>query len=378
MALYEQLSVDAHSEATLASQIKRQIIWLIASQKLKPGERLPSIQALARHLGINLHTVRSAYQKLELDGLVETRRGRGTIVLDFDPQRLAGDGKALRSHTVGVILPSWSNPFYHQFLQGVEEIADQDHTLLMLCNTHDDPNTAWWDYARLVSRQVDGVLVVSHDICAYLGDDLPADPPSPKTAVPFVTVDWPGCAGYSVEIDLQGVGYKATEHLLAHGHSRVGLITYQVDVANTKPILDGYRQALQARGLSFDAQLVARVAAFDRAAGAQGARSLFSLPEPPSAIFAAADMLALGALEAARETGLRVPEDIALVGFNDIPLAALVEPRLTSAAVPANEMGRAAMKMLSALIAGRRPTNRRLVFEPTLAVRESCGGNCLP
>jgi hypothetical protein len=96
-----------------------QITWLIANGQLEPGDRLPTVRRLAEHLSINLHTVRSAYQKLEMQGLVETRRGRGTHVLSFDPRLVAQAAGPLRSHTVGVIVAGWGNPFYHTFLRGV-------------------------------------------------------------------------------------------------------------------------------------------------------------------------------------------------------------------------------------------------------------------
>jgi LacI family repressor for deo operon, udp, cdd, tsx, nupC, and nupG len=117
------------------------------------------------------------------------------------------------------------------------------------------------------------------------------------------------------------------------------------------------------------------VPGFDLAAGAEGARRLLALPEPPSALFAIADTLALGALQFIKASGRKVPEDFALVGFNDIPLAALVEPALTSVAAPAEELGRQAMGMLRELIAGRPPAQREIVLPVSLAVRESCGSH---
>ena len=111
------------------------------------------------------------------------------------------------------------------------------------------------------------------------------------------------------------------------------------------------------------------------AAGAEGARKLLALTQPPMAIFAIADMLALGALCAIKSAGLRIPQDIALVGFNDIPTAALVEPPLTTVAAPAQEMGAVAMQMLQDLIAGRKPSHRRVVLPVSLVVRQSCGAH---
>jgi DNA-binding LacI/PurR family transcriptional regulator len=369
MDVFNELSIDPRHEATLAHQLKQQIAWLIASGKLGSGDRLPAVRDMAERLDINLHTVRSAYAKLEAEGLVETRRGRGTHVLPFDPLRIALQSVAMRSHTIGVILPSWTNPFYHSFLQGVEEVAERDQTLIFLCNTHDDNNTAWRNFAQLSAKQVDGILVVSHGLCELL---------PPKTSnliqgLPLVTVDWPECNGYSVQIDLELAGYLATQHLLGHGHRQIGLVTYAVEVNNIRPIHLGHARALREYGLGVDPALIIAVPSFDMASGAEGARKLLASSQPPTAIFAISDTLALGAMNAIKQAGLHIPDDISIVGFNNIPLAALVEPALTTVAAPAVDLGRAAMNMLQGLIAGMQPEKRQIVLPGSLVIRQSCG-----
>lgn len=370
--VFEQISVNPQRGITLAHQLKQQIAWLVAGGKLKPGDRLPSVRRLAQHLSINLHTVRNAYQMLEAEGLVETRPGWGTRVLTFDPRRMAQTASALRTHTVGVIVASLVNPFYHAFLQGASEAADVDQTLLFVCNTQDDPSDAWRYFTQLAARQVDGILIASHGLANLLCNepDLFQNGSSP---LPFVTVDWPGCAGPSVQLDLEGAGYQATEHLLQHGHRRVGLITYISEIPNVKPLHEGYRRALEEAGIPFDPGLVVRVGGFDLASGAEGARKLLSLHQPPRAIFAITDMMAAGALQVLRAAGKRMPQDMALVGFNDIPLAQLLDPPLTTVAAPAFQMGGEAMKMLQSLIAGNSLADECLVLPTSLVVRQSCG-----
>jgi LacI family repressor for deo operon, udp, cdd, tsx, nupC, and nupG len=372
MDLLNLISIDARHDTSLAFQIKQQITWWVINGSLKPGERLPTVRQMAKHLGINLHTVRSAYLKLEADGLVETRRGRGTHVLAFDPQRIAQPASVLRSHTVGVILPSFSNPFYHAFLKGVEEVAEEDQTMLFVCDTHDDPNNTWRHYTRLAAKQVDGILVVSDDIHTFL------TPQVVQAGPPLVSVDWPGAAGYSVQFDLESAGWRATRHLLEHGHRQIGLLTFALDMANTFPVNAGYRRALVEAGILFDSELVARVPNFDMASGAEGARQLLALAQPPSAIFAIADMLALGAMRAIKAAGLHIPNDIALVGFNDIAMAELVDPSLTTVAAPASQGGRAAMSMLRDLVAGKQPARQQIMLPTHLVVRQSCGHHDKP
>jgi DNA-binding LacI/PurR family transcriptional regulator len=132
---------------------------------------------------------------------------------------------------------------------------------------------------------------------------------------------------------------------------------------------------LREAGLAPDPALIARVPAFDMAAGAEGARRLLALNPPPTAIFAIADNLALGAMTAIKGAGLRIPQDLALVGFNDIPIAGLVDPPLTSVAAPAREMGMQAMRMLKDLIAGRPPAQAQIALPLSLIVRASCGAH---
>ena len=151
------------------------------------------------------------------------------------------------------------------------------------------------------------------------------------------------------------------------------MITFAVEASNIQPIHHGYAHALEGAGLSSDTSLVVSVSSFDMASGAEGARKLLFLPQPPTAIFAISDTLALGAMSTIKQAGLRIPDDIALVGFNNIPLAALVEPGLTTVAAPAVDLGRAAMGMLRDMIARVGPANRQIVLPTNLVVRQSCG-----
>jgi LacI family repressor for deo operon, udp, cdd, tsx, nupC, and nupG len=372
MTDFDKITVNPRLEATLSEQIKTQLAWLIAIGQLVPGHRLPSVRQLARDLGVNMNTVRSAYQKLEADGLVETRQGLGSHVLVHYPSHTARRVGSPRSHTLGVILPGLVNPFYHAFLEGVEDVCRRDRTLLFVCSTHDDPGEALRYFAQLSAKRVDGIIVASQDLTHLLPQE-PGLSEGRGPALPIVTVDWPGSPGQVVLIDLESAGYQATTHLLEHGHHRVGLITFAFDMPNVRPVEMGYARALRGAGLESDPALVARVQGFDEAAGAEGAQILLSLPQPPTAVFAIADMLAIGAMRALKAAGKRVPDDVALAGFNDIPLAALVDPPLTTVQAPARRMGHEAMKMLDALIAGRRPRRRRVILPTSLVVRQSCG-----
>ncbi len=365
-----RFTINPQAGATLAEQIRRQMTWLITSGQLKPGQSLPSVRQLAIDLSVNLHTVRNAYQKLEEDGFIQTKHGKKAKVLHYDAQQLSVIASQQYSHTIGIILPSMGNPFYHEFIRGVDEIARQEQSMIFICNSNDDPEEAFRYLAQLSAKHVDGILLASHSPTTK---NTRQHQEANLSGLPIVTVDWPGARGYNVVFDYENVGYQATQHLLEHNHKRIGLITFNHKVANVLPINQGYEKALREAGIEPNPVWVAKVDGFGVEAGASGARKLLSLDRPPTAIFTIADTLALGVMKAIKSSGLCIPEKIALTSFNNIAFAELVDPPLTTVAAPAQEMGRNAMSMLRELIAGRIPAKRKVLLKTSLIIRQSCG-----
>jgi LacI family transcriptional regulator len=361
------VAVDAEAQLPLAAQLRQQLAWLIASGQVQAGERLPPVRVVADHLGIDRNTVRAAYQHLEADGLVTLRQGRGSLVLPFDAQR-SRQAAVVPTFTIGVLVPSL-NPFYTPFLQGIEETARNTPWLLWICYTHDQPELTrrYWD--QLITRQVDGLIVVP---------DLMEAEGKAGHRPPVVHVDKPKVRGNVILLDSEEAGFLATRHLLEHGHRRIGLISGPLKWSNVRQCYAGYERALRSAGLTVDADCVAEVPTFSREAGRQGAQQLLELRNPPTGIFGAADLLAIGAMQAIEERGLRVPRDVAVVGYNDIDLAALVKPALTTVHAPSYEMGVAAMTMLLDLLAGRPVKERRVKLPTRLIVRHSCGCEAFP
>jgi LacI family transcriptional regulator len=176
-----------------------------------------------------------------------------------------------------------------------------------------------------------------------------------------------------VLLDSEGAGYAATTHLIEHGQRQIGLITCYLDSPTVRQCFQGYVQALEAAGLSSLPGLIAIASAFTVAAGYEAAQELLDASTLPTAIFAASDALAVGAMRAAKERGLHIPGDIALVGYNDIDLAALVEPPLTTVAAPIRELGTTAMHMLRQLIARESLEARQVTLPTQLIIRRTCG-----
>ncbi len=369
MNIFDSLSVDPRRGTTLVSQLAGQLVWLIAASALKPGERLPSIRTMADRLGIHYLTVRAAYQRLEDAGMLETRQGSGSRVLAYDPRRLARMAGEARTHTVGVLLPSLSNPFYLSVLEGIEEAADEAGTLVFVSSTHDDPLAHARCFARMAVKGVDGILVISLDADWLQRDAYGLLEDSP----PVVSLDCPADSGDRVLLDLEDAGYQAARHLIEHGHRRIGMVTCSARVDNVALIEDGFLRALAEASLEAREAWTARAGGFDIQAGEAGARRLLGRDDRPSAVFAITDLMAAGVVRIAKGFGLQVPGDLAVIGFNDIPLARLLEPPLTTVQAPAAELGRQGMRLLQRRINGEKGLPERILLPVSLMVRKSCG-----
>jgi DNA-binding LacI/PurR family transcriptional regulator len=309
--------------------------------------------------------------RLEEEGLVETRPGARTRVLPYDPLRIAKKISQLHTYTVGIILPTLSNAFYHQVLQGIEQVAAEDDTLLLVSSTHDRAEAVWRIFHQFIEKRVDGVIAISHDELEIFQLDGTANE---RNSMPIVTIDMPGVSGYTVNMDLESAGYLATRHLVDLGHAKVlFLAPNMLEAPNLQAVYNGYQHALHEKGIRHDASDLLLVNGWLVEDGKEGGRQLLKRSRLPTAIFAATDLLAIGAAQTLQNAGVRIPGDVALVGFNDVPLAELVQPPLTTIAAPAIDMGREAMKMLRLLETGKVPEHSQVKLPVTLVVRESSG-----
>jgi len=172
-------------------------------------------------------------------------------------------------------------------------------------------------------------------------------------------------------------GLATVRHLLRLGHRRIAVIDRSVAMLCSRARIDGYRAALESAGVKVDPALIA-TGNFHHIGGYQAARGLFELPDPPTAIFAGSDEQAFGVAEAARVTGRRIPEDLSVVGFDDLPISRWVSPPLTTVRQPLAEMGRTAAEMLLTMIDGREPHGRQVELATELIVRSSTAPPPLP
>jgi LacI family transcriptional regulator, galactose operon repressor len=290
---------------------------------------------------------------------------------NYAPQAAARSLASARTDTIGLLVPrsaafGLADPFIASTIQSLFEASAQQGYFLMLAMVTADMEPGF--YERILrSRHVDGVIMTSSDI------DDPILPLLIKDGGPMVLI---GRHPYflnvvSVDVENREGAREAVAHLIGLGHRRIGVINGQLEMEAALARRDGYKQALLEAGIAIDPDLM--VEGFYSETGAyQAMLKLLQLPQPPTAVFASSDTMAIAAMHAIRQHGLRVPDDIALIGYDDLPLAAYATPPLTSVHQPIGEMGAHAVRLLVEQIKGQGPaTSVRLPAR--LVVRESSG-----
>ncbi len=334
---------------------------------------MATIHDVAKKAGVSASTVSHVVNRTRyVSEQTRQRVLQAMEELDYQPNRLARSLRSRRTHTFGVILPNSANPFFAQVLLGVEAEAYDYGYNVILGNANDDPQRELDYLETLLSKQVDGVLLVSTGAYSEALDILTS------RHTPVVMVDrTPGESYDSFHIDTvytdnrQG-GILATEHILSWGHRRIGCITGPSLFTSSASRVIGYRTALEAAGLPVDPDLIIS-GDFQHESGYRAGHQLLKLPQPPSALFVCNDLMAVGALCAIHEAGFRVPADISVVGFDDIPLASFTVPRLTTIAQPAQRIGAVAVKLLIRRLQNREAPAQHELLPVRLIERDSCG-----
>jgi LacI family transcriptional regulator len=261
--------------------------------------------------------------------------------LGFVPNRLASGLRSKRTNTLALVLTDITNPFFTTIARGVEDLASQAGYTVIFCNTDESVTKEKMYLQMLLEKRVDGLLLVP----AQSGSDSVAL--FRKHGTPLVILDRrvPNLKADMVRCDSEGGAYQLTSLLLSLGHREIAILNGPQGVSTAEDRLAGYRRALTQAGIPVD-QSREFYGAFNQRSGAEMTRAAFSGAVKPTAIFAANNFIAFGALRTLRELSFQVPEDIALVGFDDLPPALVTFPFLTVAAQPAYEMGRKAMEIL--------------------------------
>lgn len=287
--------------------------------------------------------------------------------LDYQLNPVARSLAGGRSSTIGLLLPDLYSGYFGAILRGIDQVlADADYEMLLYTTHHKTARESEF-VNSLVRGLAEGLLLVlPYNPDAYLGL-------LHKKRFPYVVIDHQGFDDFSATVvatNWQGA-YEATRHLIGLGHRRIGFIAGASHTSSAIERLNGYRAALEESELPFDPDLVGD-GNFERVEAYDVTEQLLDLSDPPTAIFAANDVSAFGVIDAVRNRGLRIPADISVVGFDDIPEASSMRPALTTVRQPLTEMGYIAAQMLLEYIKNPDLPTRRITLETELVVRESC------
>jgi LacI family transcriptional regulator len=327
-----------------------------------------TIVDVAEKAGVSFGTVSRVINN-DIHVRPETReRVQGVMQkLGYTANRQARSLAGGRSNIIGVLVPDLGTGYIGEIIRGIDAELSLTDLDLILYTTHRTASKEANYVANLAKGMVDGLLLVL--------PRSPADYTGTLTnrGVPFVLIDHQG-----IGRDCPAVGatnwqgaYHATEYLIKLGHTRIGFITGSMDLGCADERLEGYRSALRTYHLPNEPELIYE-GTFFQPDGYAGATALLNLAHPPTAIFASNDVMAMGAMDAVRNRGLRVPDDISIVGFDDIPQASVMRPGLTTVSQPLEKMGRVATQMLLDLFRNKEKTDNRIELPTELVIRESC------
>lgn len=289
--------------------------------------------------------------------------------LDYQPNALARSLRRQRTSTLGLIIPDTNNPYFAEVARGIEQVAFERDFTVVLCHSDYSPERELQYVDVLRAERAAGALWIPATENSEAAQRLI------EYGTPLVILDRrvPDVQCPSVLADNFRGGYVATEHLITLGHRRIGCIARPVGLSHSQDRILGYQAALRDYGLPVDEALIAP-GGFRLENGRQATFFLLDLEPPPTAIFGYNDIMAIGALRAAHERGLHVPQDFSVVGFDDIPQAAFTCPALTTVSQPKLDMGRRGAELLLDLIAGKTPSlEADAPLEVQLIVRESTG-----
>ncbi len=327
---------------------------------------MSTIKEVSRLAGVSISTV-SRVLNDTVPVADETKRRVLNAVqkLDYQPNAFARGLVTNRSGGVGVTVNDLSSPYFGTLLKGVEEVIEEAGMHLIVASGHAKAETERRAVEFLKQRRTDALIIHSEelpdaDLLNWAKGDIPI-----LVIGRYIAELAKSC----VYLDNETGGRLATRHLLEKGHRRIAHITGPLSIHDSRERLVGYRRALEEAGLNYEEDFVVE-ADFMEAGGQIATKRLLERKLDFSAIFVANDQMAVGVLQTLREAGLRVPEDISLVGFDDVLLARYLYPALTTIRQPLFEMGQAAAKLALAALDGKEMGVRRK-FEPELIVRKS-------
>jgi DNA-binding LacI/PurR family transcriptional regulator len=330
---------------------------------------MPSrIRDVARLAGVSSATVsRVLANKPHVRESVRQRVLAAVEELDYQPSRVARSLRVQHSRIIGLIISDIQNPFFTSLVRAVEDIAYAHQHTVFLCNSDEDVEKERLYIDLLRAEKGAGVIITptveQNNPCQKL---LEAN-------IPVVSVDrrMLDISVDTVRVDNVGAAFKLVSHLIDHGHRRIGAVIGLETSTTGRERLTGYRQALQANKIPISPELT-HAGYPNQKNGYDFTQALLALPDRPTGLFTGNNLLTEGALRAIHDQGLRIPEDIALVAFDEMDWMSLIKPQLTVIAQPSYELGKVAAELLLKRMEDKEAAVREIILEPTLIIRQSC------
>ena len=330
---------------------------------------MATMKDIAKIAGVSLGTVSHV-----LNGTAGVRESVRRRVLEavrsngYQPSQLARGLRRVQTNVIGMIIPDITNPFFPAVVRGAEDQAFSNGYRLILCNTDNNHTKELAHLNELRTYLPAGLIVIPSTF-----SDLTVQAKSYRemgagvVCIDRLPRDW---EGDTVTADNENGAYKATRHLIELGHTQLATITGPLHLTNAQERLNGFRQAFKEAGLQIAPEYV-QEATFDKQGGASKTALLLRLIPRPTAIFAGNDMIALGVLAAIRDAGLRCPQDVSVIGFDDLELAEAINPSLSSVSQSGYQLGSTAASILLERIQGDTGPAKHVVLETSLKLRDS-------
>ncbi len=335
--------------------------------ELKRPTVVATMKDVAEKAGVSTATVSRALMNPEKVSAQTRKRVQIAVQsVGYDPQPLARQVKRNETRNVLVMVHDICDPFYSEMLRGIEETADEQGYLVLIADcAHQHPDKKSFS-DLIIARQIDGMLLLGSVLPFAIDKTQQQNLPPMVMANEFV----PELELATVHIDNLTAAYEAADYLFKLGHRRIGCISGPADLTLCQYRVQGFIQALRRHGIPAGEHMVYR-GDISFQTGAAGLNALISQTNPPTAIFCHSDIIAFGALSQARKIGLSVPNDLSLIGFDDITLANYCDPPLTTVAQPSFQIGREATLLLLQQVRQHQMTNTSLLLDSKLIVRGS-------
>ncbi|MCZ8517938.1 MULTISPECIES: LacI family DNA-binding transcriptional regulator [Paenibacillus] len=329
-----------------------------------------TIYDVAKEAGVSIATVSNA---INGKGKVSKKRREHIFKimeeLDYQPSLIASALMGKKTYSVGLLIPDISNPFFAEIARAIEDQAHTDDYSVIMCSTDNQDERVERYIALLEQKRVDGIVIGT----GVDNTDILARLQTKNMPIVLIARETSALVVDTVLVDDFIGGMMAARHLTELGHRRLAILSENLRVSSSRERIRGFKQGLLEMQIPFDDHNVV-ICEHRVEEGRRGAAELLGRPDPPTAIFCCNDLLAIGAMQGAKQLGVKVPDQLSIVGFDDTILAQVTDPPLTTVAQPIATMGKQAFKLLIDNVQHAESTKRRIVLRPELRLRQSTAG----